>query len=76
MAGEAAIFVKRIDDLSVTIDWFDLPPNADGFKGYYRNYKIGLDGLELMMLQPLVEIDLLGSHGFRFHNQLRAAFLG
>lgn len=40
------LFVKRIDTLRLTLDWFDLPANADGFKGYYRDYKIGLDGRE------------------------------
>lgn len=38
------LFIKRIDKLSFTVDWFDLPANTDGFKGYYRDYKIGLDG--------------------------------
>jgi hypothetical protein len=40
------LFVKRIDALDISIGWFDLPPNTDGFKGYYRDYVIGLDGKE------------------------------
>lgn len=40
------LFVKRIESLDITIDWFNLPANSRGFKGYYRDYKIGLDGRE------------------------------
>ena len=37
--------------------------------------QIGLHRFQAVMLQPLVEIDLLGGHGFRFHDQVRAALL-
>ena len=40
------LFVKVLDRLSITIDWFNLPPNETGFWGYYRDYVIGLDGQE------------------------------
>ena len=42
--GKEELFVKRVETLSLAIDWFDLPVNDTGFKGYYRDYKIGLDG--------------------------------
>ena len=42
--GKEELFVKRVEALSLAIDWFDLPVNDTGFKGYYRDYKIGLDG--------------------------------
>jgi hypothetical protein len=38
------LFSKVPETLSVTIDWFNLPPNDTGFQGYYRDYTIGLDG--------------------------------
>ena len=38
------LFAKQIATLQLGIAWFDLPQNADGFKGYYRDYVIGLDG--------------------------------
>lgn len=40
------IFAKRLERLSVRIDWFQLPPGAAGFKGHYRGYDIGLEGAE------------------------------
>lgn len=38
------LFAKVPVDLTVTLDWVGLPPNADGFFGWYRDYTIGLDG--------------------------------
>ena len=38
------LFDRRIGSLSLTIDWFDLPSDATGFAGYYRDYTIGPDG--------------------------------
>jgi|CXWL01.1.fsa_nt_gi hypothetical protein len=38
------LFVKVPERLEITLGWFGLPPNDDGFKGYYRDYTIGLDG--------------------------------
>jgi hypothetical protein len=29
--------------LTVTIRWLGLPPNKDGFRGWYRDYTVGLD---------------------------------
>jgi hypothetical protein len=43
--GKEELFAKRLAALDLTIGWFNLPANADGFKGYYRDYTIGLDGL-------------------------------
>jgi hypothetical protein len=38
------LFVKTLYGLQVGITWFNLPQNDDGFKGYYKDYVIGLDG--------------------------------
>lgn len=48
-AGSLAIaaeelFVKRIDDLHIAVDWYGLPATATGFKGYYQGYVVDLDG--------------------------------
>ncbi len=40
------LFVKIPATLSVALSWFALPPNTDGFTGWYRNYTVGLDGKE------------------------------
>ncbi|MCP3166778.1 baseplate J/gp47 family protein [Myxococcus qinghaiensis] len=38
------LFVKRPDTLRLSLDWFNLPSNKDGFHGYYRDYVVGPDG--------------------------------
>jgi hypothetical protein len=38
------LFVKRLATLRLGIQWFNLPTNEDGFKGYYKYYVIGPDG--------------------------------
>jgi hypothetical protein len=38
------LFAKTLYRLWVTITWFNLPPNEDGFQGYYKDYVIGLNG--------------------------------
>jgi hypothetical protein len=38
------LFAKTIESLAITITWFNLPQNDDGFKGWYRDYVIGMDG--------------------------------
>ncbi|WP_315833157.1 hypothetical protein [Bradyrhizobium prioriisuperbiae] len=38
------LFAKTLDTLQVTIKWFGLPQNDDGFKGWYRDYVLGLNG--------------------------------
>jgi len=38
------LFSKRIDSLSIQLEWFDLPQNKKGFCGYYKYYKIDADG--------------------------------
>ncbi len=57
------LFAKRIETLRLCISWFNLPQNADGFKGYYRDYTIGLDGKP----QP----DLFDNRVFRVAIDLR-----
>lgn len=45
------IFVaKRPDSVDVRIDWFNLPPDDTGFKGYYAGYAIGIDGAKKPVL--------------------------
>ena len=38
------LFAKNLKRLRLSINWFNLPPNEDGFKGYYKDYVIGLNG--------------------------------
>ncbi len=38
------LFAKTLASLDLSITWFNLPPNEDGFKGWYRDYVLGLDG--------------------------------
>ncbi len=38
------LFAKTIDGLQLYLNWFNLPPNKDGFQGYYRDYVIGSNG--------------------------------
>jgi len=38
------LFAKRLNHLGISINWFNLPPNEDGFSGYYKDYVIGLNG--------------------------------
>ncbi len=38
------LFVKVPKTLSIALTWFALPPNSDGFTGWYRNYLVDLDG--------------------------------
>ena len=38
------LFVKTLHSLQITITWFNLPPNDDGFDGWYCDYVLGMDG--------------------------------
>jgi hypothetical protein len=38
------LFVKTPATFELGIQWFNLPPNEDGFEGYYKYYVIGPDG--------------------------------
>ncbi|HEY2094712.1 MAG TPA: baseplate J/gp47 family protein [Thermoanaerobaculia bacterium] len=38
------LFTKTPESVSLDVTWFNLPPNPDGFKGWYRDYVIGLSG--------------------------------
>jgi hypothetical protein len=40
----AELFAKVPESLEIALQWFGLPPNDDGFKGWYRDYVIGLSG--------------------------------
>lgn len=45
---ESELFVKSIYEITVRVDWFELPQDAQGFAGYYRFYTVGADGLPLI----------------------------
>ncbi|MDE1150359.1 MAG: hypothetical protein PW843_27745 [Azospirillaceae bacterium] len=38
------LFVKTLDKLSLSINWYDLPQTKTGFDGYYQGYVVDLDG--------------------------------
>ena len=38
--------------------------------------EIGLDRFQMVVFEPLVQIDLFGRHRFRFDDQRRALLLG
>ena len=38
------LFVKPLQSLQITITWFNLPPNDNGFEGWYRDYVLGVNG--------------------------------
>ncbi|MGB9179564.1 MAG: baseplate J/gp47 family protein [Pyrinomonadaceae bacterium] len=44
LISHSELFAKILDSLWITITWFNLPQNEDGFQGYYKDYVIGLDG--------------------------------
>jgi hypothetical protein len=44
LVRQRELFVKKLETLRLTLTWFNLPQNEDGFKGYYKYYVIGLDG--------------------------------
>lgn len=44
LVRQRELFVKKLDTLQLSLTWFNLPQNEDGFKGYYKYYVIGLDG--------------------------------
>jgi hypothetical protein len=39
------LYLKELSALTVRVDWFTLPGDDTGFKGYYRGYVIGPNGL-------------------------------
>jgi|GEM_PF-2363993 len=42
--SHSEIFSKVPQSLTVGIRWFNLPPNSNGFQGWYRDYVLNLDG--------------------------------
>jgi hypothetical protein len=42
---DAELFLKNVSALTLRVDWFTLPADDTGFKGYYRGYVIGPNGL-------------------------------
>ncbi len=41
--GASEIFQKSLNQLSINIEWFNLPRDASGFVGYYEDYKADID---------------------------------
>lgn len=42
--SQAELFIKGLATLQLSINWFNLPPNENGFTGYYQDYLLGPDG--------------------------------
>ena len=42
---EPELYAKDVSALTLRMDWFTLPADETGFKGYYRGYVIGPNGL-------------------------------
>ncbi len=51
------LFVKTPENITLEIDWFNLPTDSTGFKGYYQYYDIGPDGT--------IETDLFDNQTFK-----------
>lgn len=41
--GNNEIFQKQLEDVKINLEWFELPPDPNGFKDYYKDYKMGVD---------------------------------
>ncbi len=41
--GNNEVFQKELSSLRVNLEWFQVPPEAHGFKDYYKDYKIDVD---------------------------------
>ena len=42
---DAELYLKDVSALTLRVEWFTLPADESGFKGYYRGYVIGPNGL-------------------------------
>jgi hypothetical protein len=42
---EPELYIKDVSALTLRVNWFTLPADETGFKGYYRGYVIGPNGL-------------------------------
>ncbi|MFA0964169.1 baseplate J/gp47 family protein [Roseivirga sp. BDSF3-8] len=43
LIGSSEVFNKSLDELSLDIEWFDLPRHQSGFFGHYHEYKADVD---------------------------------
>lgn len=43
IVGSNEIFQKQLDNLTIHIDWFNMPSENQGFSSYYKEYKMGVD---------------------------------
>lgn len=41
--GNNEIFQKQLEDVKINLEWFELPQDPNGFKDYYRDYKLNVD---------------------------------
>lgn len=43
LIGNAELFQKKLDRLSVAINWLNLPKDKEGFDAYYKAYELGIN---------------------------------
>ncbi len=53
--GANEIFQKSLNDLSINIEWFNLPREASGFVGYYEDYKADIDNTSFEVKLSILE---------------------
>ncbi|PLX24265.1 MAG: hypothetical protein C0599_02580 [Salinivirgaceae bacterium] len=41
--GNNEIFQKQLEDLKINLEWFELPQESNGFKDYYKDYRLNVD---------------------------------
>jgi hypothetical protein len=41
--GNNEIFQKQLEDLKINLEWFELPQDTNGFKDYYKDYKLDVN---------------------------------
>jgi hypothetical protein len=46
------LFAKRLDRLTLALDWYGLPRTATGFEGYYQGYVVDLEGKTVLPGAP------------------------
>lgn len=60
MVGYEELATKSLTDLSINIDWFNLPRNIGGFKTYYEGYNEDIDSSSFA-----VEVSMLSDYSFK-----------
>jgi hypothetical protein len=41
--GNNEIFQKQLENLKINLEWFELPQDSNGFKDYYKDYKLNVE---------------------------------